>query len=206
MNLLFIGIQGSGKGTQAKIISKKYSIAHISTGDLLREATGELRTEIDSYILKGKLVPDALITKLLMERIKKDDCKNGFILDGFPRNLSQAKDLSKSGIKIDLVLNIAISDKEALKRMKGRWNCKKCGIGYNIITAPKPKKPGVCDICQEKLTQRADDVSEEAIKKRLETFYSETKPILDFYKSNTVRINGEQTIENVTKDIEKAIK
>ena len=205
MNLLFFGIQGSGKGTQAKIIAKNHSLLHISTGDLLREAKGELRKEIDSFILKGNLVPDELILKILKERISKPDASNGIILDGFPRNIQQANDLKKANINIDKVVLINISDNEAIRRMKGRWNCKKCGIPYNIVTEPKPKTSGICDVCKEKLTQRQDDVSQEAIAKRLETFHNETRPVLDFYKKQLITINGEQTIEKVTEEIEKAL-
>ena len=125
MILLFVGAQGSGKGTQAKIISKELNLCHISTGDLLRGTDGKLKEEIDSYINKGQLVPDKMIVKILKQRIKKEDYKNGFILDGFPRNLQQAEEFEKIG-KIDKVIEISISDKEAIKRLKGRWNCKKC--------------------------------------------------------------------------------
>jgi len=203
MKYIFIGKAGSGKGTQAKIIAEKYKIAHISTGDILRSTNGELKKEIDSYINFGKLIPDDLMLKILVKRLEEKDCENGFILDGFPRNIEQAKALDNI-IKIDSAFNIEISDEETIKRMKGRWNCKKCGIAYNLVTAPKPKNPEVCDICQEKLTQRKDDTDEEAIKQRLATYHQETSPIIKFY--NTVRVNGEQPIEKVTQDIEKAIK
>lgn len=198
-----MGIQGSGKGTQAKIIAKKLRIPHISTGDMLRNVKGELKKEVDSYIVHGKLFPDELTIKILMERINQKDCEKGFILDGFPRNINQAQELDKL-VKIDNVFNIEISDEEAIKRLKGRWNCKKCGIAYNYITSPKPEKKGVCDKCGEKLFQRDDDVNEETIKKRLEIYHEETKPVLKFY--NSIRINGMQDIEKVTQDIEKAIK
>lgn len=200
MIILFIGPQGSGKGTQAKIISKKLNLAHISTGDILREAKGELRQEIDSYINKGELVPDELITKILKQRIKEEDCKNGFILDGFPRNLEQTEDLGKI-LKIDKIIEIAISDKEAIKRLTGRWNCKKCGIAYNIVTQPKPKKEGVCDKCGSALYQRDDDKNKEAIQKRLDIYHNETHPILERYSDFVVKVNGEQSIEKITEDI-----
>lgn len=204
MNYLFIGVQGSGKGTQAKMISKSLNIPHISTGDLLRATTGELRAEIDSYITKGNLIPNELMLKILKERISRDDCQNGFLLDGYPRNIQQAKDLDAAGIKIDNAFNIEISDAEALKRIKGRWSCKKCGAGYNYATAPKPKQEGICDICGEPLSQRADDSSDDAINQRLKTYHDEIGPVIKFY--NTTKINGEQSIEKVSEDIQKAIK
>ena len=202
MRLIFAGIQGSGKGTQAQIISKKLGICHISTGDLCRQAEGELKKEVDSYINFGNLVPDELILRLLKERISKPDCENGFILDGYPRNSSQIKDLAKI-TSIDKVVYIKISEGEAIKRMKGRWNCKKCGIAYNYVTMPKPKVLGICDKCGNKLGQRQDDVNYEAIKKRLEIYYSEIEAIISSYK--IAEINGEQSIEQVTGDILEAL-
>ena len=201
--MVFVGVQASGKGTQAQIVSKKLGIAHISSGDLLRGTQGELKKEVDVYMVSGKLIPDALMIKILNERIKHDDCKNGFILDGFPRNLEQAKELDKT-VKVDNAFNIEISDEEAKKRLKGRWNCKNCGSSYNYITAPKPQKQGICDKCGGVLSQRADDVNDEAIDERLRVYHEETTPIIKFY--NTVRVNGNQSIEKVTEDIMKAVK
>lgn len=201
MNLLFVGPQGSGKGTQAKIISEKLGIPHISTGDLLRGAQGDLKKQVDEFMLAGKLVPDELMLRILKARLEKG-CEGGFILDGFPRNIEQARELDKI-VKIDNLFNIEISDGESLKRLSGRWNCKKCGIGYNYVTEPKPKQRGVCDNCGEKLEQRADD-NEEAITKRLEIYHAETKLIIKHY--NSVKISGEQSIERVTEDIMKAVK
>jgi adenylate kinase len=165
---------------------------------LCRESEGKLKEEIDSYIKFGNLVPDDLILRLLQERIKKNDCSRGFILDGYPRNRNQIQDLKKV-MGIDKLVYIKISDKEAIKRMKGRWNCKKCGIAYNYATMPRPKLLGVCDKCGNKLFQREDDVNDEAIKKRLEIYYSEINPLLEAFEY--VEINGEQTIEEVTEDI-----
>lgn len=196
MKLVLIGPQGSGKGTQAKLLSKKLKIPHISTGDLLRNATGELRKEIDSYIVKGELYPDEKMLKLLETRIKKEDCKNGFILDGFPRNLKQARMLEKI-TKIDRVVEIYISDEEAVRRLSGRVACEKCGAGFNYITIP-PKEKGKCDKCGGKLVQRDDD-KEEAIRKRLKIYHEETEKILKHYK--TIRVNGEKSIEEVQKEI-----
>jgi len=203
LNLLFVGIQGSGKGTMAKIMSAKFGLCHISTGDLLRNASGELKKEIDEHMNSGKLVPDELMLKVLKEKLDKPECSVGVILDGFPRNLKQAEELDKI-MKVDNVINIELSDETAIKRMNGRWNCRKCGIPYNVVTEPKPKVEGVCDVCGLELYQRADDIDDEAINKRLETYKQETMPILKHY--NSIKINGEQSIEKEAEDIEKAIK
>ena len=201
MRLLFFGAQGSGKGTQAKIISKKIGILHLSTGDIFRNAEGELRKEIDSYILAGNLVPDELTLKMLEKRIYQDDCKEGFILDGYPRNLAQSEELDKI-VKIDNAFNIIISDDEAVRRLSSRISCVKCGTVFNLITNP-PKEEMKCDKCGGELIRRADDV-EEAIRKRLEIYHQETKILLKKY--STIPVNGEQLIEKVTEDIMKAIK
>lgn len=203
LKLVFFGIQGSGKGTQAKIIADKYKLCHISTGDLLRDSKGKLKQEADRYIHEGSLVPDDIILRMLKTRLKKKDCERGFILDGFPRNIEQARELDKT-IKIDNAFNIEISDEEARRRMKGRWNCPKCGTAYNTVTEPQPKQAGICDKDGEKLVQRKDDVSDEAINKRLDIYHGGTEPVLKFY--NTIKVNGEQTIEKVNEDLEKAIK
>lgn len=197
MRIVFIGPQGSGKGIQARIISGILNVPHISTGDLLRNAQGELRKNVDEYMLKGQLIPDELMLKILNERLSKPDCKKGFILDGFPRNLNQADELEKQ-IEIDKYVEIFISDEEAVKRLFGRRNCKNCGIAYNIITTPKPRVPGKCDKCHGDLFQREDD-KEEAIKKRLEIYHNETEPIIKKY--DVIQINGKQRIEKVTHDI-----
>lgn len=197
MILIFVGPQGSGKGTQAKIICERLGIAHISTGDLVRGTGGELKREIDSYIDRGNLVPDELILRILKERILREDCDDGFILDGFPRNLMQAGELDKF-VDVDEVIEIAISDEESVRRISGRRGCKSCGAIFNVATSPKPKVEGVCDKCGGELIQRKDD-NEGALKRRLEIYHKETEPILRHYKS--VRVNGEQSIEKVTGDI-----
>jgi adenylate kinase len=194
MKLIFIGAQASGKGTQAKIISEKLKIPHISTGDLLRSAGGELKKEIESYTIKGNLVPDELIFKLLKEKIAKID---GFILDGFPRNLKQAEMLNNI-TSIDKIIEIEISDEEAIKRISGRRNCPKCGKIYNVHTNPKPLSENKCDNDESNLFQRADDTEDAAIK-RLQIYHEETEPILEKYPS--LKINGQQEISKVTEDI-----
>lgn len=200
MIILFVGPQASGKGTQAKIISKKLGFCHISTGDLLRDAKGELKQKVDSYINKGKLFPDELIAKLLKQKIKETKRKKDIILDGFPRNLNQSEELDKI-MKINKIFEISISDQEALKRLNGRWSCRKCRLIYNIFTAPKPKHDKICDKCGQALVQREDDADKDAIKKRLEIYHSQTEPMLEKYKGSVIKINGEQSIEDVTKDI-----
>jgi len=201
MKLIFVGPQGCGKGTQAKIISEKMGIAHISTGDLLRGLSGELKKEADSFMLAGKLVPDEFIIKILKQRLMQKDCAKGFILDGFPRNIAQAKELDKI-TKIDKVIEIHITDEQAIERVSYRISCKNCGAVYNEKTNP-PKHKGICDKCNSPIVKRADD-NEEAMKKRLETYHKETKPILSHYK--TIRINGEQAIDKVTEDISRILR
>jgi len=200
MNLVFVGKQGSGKGTEAKIIAEKLNLQHISTGDLLRQAEGELRKEIDSYILKGNLVPDELILIILEKRIEKEDCNRGIILDGYPRNLKQAEMLDKI-IKIDKVIDINISNEIARKRLNGRWNCNKCGSIYNSFTEPKPKILGICNKCKGKLSQREDDIDEALINKRLEIYRKDTSPILTHYKNKLIKIDGSGSVEEVTEKI-----
>jgi len=197
MKLIFIGPQGSGKGTQAKIISEKIGFPHISTGDLLRNIKGELKEEINSYINQGNLIPDELMLRILKETINSPYCEAGFILDGFPRNLEQAKELEKI-TQIDKFIEISISDEEAVKRISGRRNCKQCGKIYNLNTSPKPEQENMCDDCKIELTQRDDD-TEEAVKKRLEIYHNDTEPILKEYPS--IKINGKQDIKQVTQDI-----
>lgn len=201
MKVIFIGVQGSGKGTQAKLVSKELGVVHISTGDLLRSASGALRKDIDSYIVKGNLYPDEKMIKLLEKRFKKEDCKKGWILDGFPRTVPQAKMLGKI-TEIDEVIEIDITDKEAIRRLTGRVTCEKCGHGYNLNTMP-PKVKGKCDIDGSKLVKRADDTLP-AIKKRIKTFHKETEPILELYES--AKVNGEQSVGKVKKAILKVLK
>jgi adenylate kinase len=197
MRLIFVGPQGCGKGTQAKIIAEKTGMCHISTGDLLRATEGDLRKEIDSYTDSGNLIPDELMIRILKERISKGDCERGFILDGFPRNLNQAKELDKI-MSVDKVIEIAISDDESVRRISGRRNCPDCGFIWNVNTSPKPKDFSKCDKCGAELTQRVDD-NEESLRKRLEIYHRDTEPILGHYDS--VKIDGEQPIEKVTEDI-----
>lgn len=203
MNIVLMGIQGSGKGTQAKLIAKQLNLAHISTGDLFRSLTGELKEKVDALINKGNLVPDNLTLEILKERFSKPDCKNGFILDGYPRNIAQAKTLDNI-VKIDNVIEISLDDEESIKRLNGRRSCKSCNKEYNVnIPFLAPKEKEKCDICHKPLFQRDDDKTIESIKKRLDIYHKETKPILNHYKS--IKINGNQSIDAVLQDILKAL-
>lgn len=196
MNLIFIGPQGSGKGTQAKKVAEKFGLCHISTGDLLRATTGDLRAEVDSYIDGGNLVPDELIIKILEKRLKDADCEKGFILDGFPRNVSQAEKLEEI-VDIDKVVEIALSDETAVKRILGRRNCGKCGAIFNVYTF-RPKVEDVCDECGGELFSRVDD-TEEALRERLRVYHEETEPVLERYTS--VKIDGEKSVEACFEDV-----
>lgn len=195
MKIIFIGPQGSGKGTQAKIIAKELKICHISTGDMLRSTEGELKKQVDEVINEGNLVSDNLILKILKQRITKEDCKNGFILDGFPRNQKQAEML-KQVTDIDKVIEITLPDQEAIKRLSSRLSCK-CGATFNTITNP-PEKENICDACGRELFQREDDTPE-AIQKRLDTYHKDTEPLLQKYDS--IKINGNQPIKDISQDI-----
>lgn len=203
MIIIFIGPQGCGKGTQARILSEKLKIPHISTGDLFRSLKGDLKKKVDEIINKGLLVPDELTIEILKDRISKEDCKKGFILDGFPRNLNQAKALENL-ISVDKVIELSIPDEESVKRISGRRVCPSCKANFNIYTSPKPKKEGICDFCGEKLVRRDDD-REEVVRKRLETYHKETEPVLEFYGKKVSRIDGIGEIEEISKRILKVV-
>ena len=208
MNLILFGAPGAGKGTQAAEIVKKYKLTHISTGEMFRNeianktAMGELA---NSYISKGNLVPDEVTVELVKERLALEDCKNGFILDGFPRTLSQAKCLDQIcldlNIKIDYVIDIEVNQDELINRLSGRRVCKACGASYHL-TFNKPLKEGVCDRCGSELYTRKDD-SIDSIKVRLQTYSSQTEPLISFYKEKGIllEINGQQDINDVFEEI-----
>ncbi len=212
MILVFLGAPGSGKGTQAKILIDKLKIAHLSTGDMLREAVAAKTTigyEANSFMSKGELVPDSVVIKLIEERIQKSDCKNGFILDGFPRNTTQAVSLDEMFLKHKLKINhcvaIDVDEKALVQRLTGRRTCKNCGAGYHIqFQAPKTKD--VCDKCNGPLFQRNDDV-EDVIKDRLNVYKTKTAPLIDFYKKqNLLRsISGTGEFSEITDRILKVI-
>ena len=211
-NIILLGAPGAGKGTQAVTISKKLGLAHIASGDLFRkeqDSGSELGKIAKSYMEKGQLVPDDITVKMILSRISAPDCAKGFILDGFPRTLEQAKALDQAlavgGRSIDKVLYIKVSVKELLKRLSGRWICRNCQAPYNVVEL-LPKVSGKCDRCGGDLYQRADD-TEETAKKRLDVYFAQTMPLIKYYTDagKLVEVNGEQGIEAVGQDLIAAI-
>ena len=208
MNLILLGAPGAGKGTQAELLVQKLSIPAISTGNMLREAMrngSELGQQVKKIMDEGSLVPDDVILDIVAERVSKDDCANGFILDGVPRTLAQAEALEARGIQIDHVISIEIDDSVVAGRMTGRGVCKACGASYHIEANP-PKAEGICDICQGELIVRKDDAPETVLH-RLKVYHDLTEVLKEFYaKRGKLRlIEGNQPIENANQDILKAI-
>lgn len=208
MRLVLLGGPGAGKGTQAKMLKEKYDLPHISTGDIFRaniNKNTDLGKEAKKYIDKGLLVPDELVGDLVIDRIAEDDCKNGYIFDGFPRTIPQAKDLDRSlesfGEKLDLVINIEVEDKNIIRRMSGRRACLKCGATYHIEHIP-PKKEGICDICGSNIVLRDDDAPE-TVRNRLVIYHEQTQPLIDYYngKGNLVSVDGSRPTEDIHKEI-----
>lgn len=186
MKIIMLGAPGAGKGTQAEMIAEKYKLPHISTGDIFRANIKNgtaLGKEAKSYMDRGVLVPDELTVKILLDRVANEDCKNGYILDGFPRNIPQAEVLENAlnelGDKIDVAIDIEVPDEMIIRRMVGRRACTSCGATYHIENVP-PKKEGICDKCGEALIIRDDD-KEETVKKRLQVYREQTQPLIDFY-------------------------
>ena len=201
MNIIFFGAPGAGKGTQAEIVSKKLDIPTISTGNMIREAIKngtDMGNAAKSYIEAGKLVPDEVVIGIIKDRLDADDCKNGFILDGFPRTIPQAEALEAMGVKIDVVLNIEVSDDEIVTRMSGRRTCPKCGGTYHIVFNPT-KTEGICDNCGAELTIRKDDAPE-VVKSRLEVYHNETEPLKDFYEKKGIlkTVIGQKELKDTT--------
>lgn len=186
MNIVLLGSPGVGKGTYADILSKKYRVPKISSGNLFHKAIRdqtELGKKVQDYVSSGGLVPDEIVIKLVKERLGKDDCKDGFFLDGFPRTINQAEALDKFK-KIDKVLNFFASEGEIISRLSGRRTCKKCGAIFHIRNKP-PKKDGICDYCGGELYQRTDETPE-TIKNRLRVYHEKTKPLIDFYRKKVL--------------------
>jgi len=208
-----LGAPGAGKGTQADILSQEMDLPHIASGDLFRQALEE-RTEIGllakSYMDKGELVPDEITIKMIMERINQSDCAAGCLFDGFPRTLHQAEVLDKSlkerGKSIDKAIYIEMPSEELVKRLSGRRLCRVCQTPYHIINSP-PKTPGKCDKCGGELYQRSDD-KEETVKERLNIFFAQTVPILDYYKKQNklTKVNGNLGMQGVAREIISALK
>ena len=200
MKIVMLGAPGAGKGTQAKMIADKYSIPHISTGDIFRANIKEgtaLGLEAKSYMDQGKLVPAELTVKILLDRVAKDDCKNGYVLDGFPRTIPQAevlKDaLGKMGDKIDFAINVDVPDENIVRRMSGRRACVTCGATYHIEHVP-PKQEGICDRCGSNLILRDDD-KPETVLNRLKVYHDQTQPLIDFYNNEGVLREVDGTVD-----------
>jgi adenylate kinase len=201
MNLILLGAPGAGKGTQAEKICAKLSIPAISTGNILREAMAaetEMGLKAKSYIDAGKLVPDEVVIGIIEDRLKAEDCKNGFILDGFPRTIPQAEALDKMGVRIDRVLEIYVPDEKITARLSGRRVCLKCGATYHT-EYKKPKTEGVCDVCSEKLVQRKDDMPETVLD-RLKTYHEQTEPLKGYYEKKGILrvVEGQEDVADTT--------
>lgn len=212
LRTILLGPPGAGKGTQAVKIVEKYNIPHISTGDIFRENIKnktELGNRAKAYMDRGELVPDELVVEIATDRLTKDDCKNGFLLDGFPRTIFQAEKLdeflTKRGEKIDKVINIDVEKDALVKRITGRRVCKSCGASYHVVNIT-PKKEGVCDLCSGELIQRADD-TEETVLNRIDVYNKQTKPLVDYYDKAGVIINidGNKDLDDVLADIVKGL-
>ena len=208
MNLILMGAPGAGKGTQSAKISEKYQIPAIATGDILRgaiKAGTELGKAAKSYIDAGQLVPDSVVIGIIKEYLASVACKNGFILDGFPRSIPQAEALDEMGVKIDVVLSIEVADEKIVERMGGRRVCS-CGASYHVVYNP-PKTEDVCDKCGAALYVRADDAAE-TVKNRLETFHAQTEPLKEYYskKGNLVTVEGQEEVADTTALVFAALK
>ncbi|MGN0600978.1 MAG: adenylate kinase [Oscillospiraceae bacterium] len=208
MNLILLGAPGAGKGTQAEVISAKLGIPQISTGNILREAVKngtECGLKAKSYMESGALVPDEVVIGILKDRIAEDDCKNGFILDGFPRTVPQAEALEAMGVNIDKVLSIDVPDADIQARISGRRVCEKCGASYHIDFKPT-KVEGICDKCGGNAVQRKDDAPETVIE-RLKTYHVQTAPLADFYaaKGKLTRVQGLDGVEATSKVVLEAL-
>lgn len=204
MKIIMLGAPGAGKGTQAKQIADKYSIPHISTGDIFRanlKAGTDLGKKAKEYMDQGLLVPDELTCDLVMDRIGQEDCKNGFVLDGFPRTIPQAEALdaalAKINEKMDYAIDVDVPDENIINRMSGRRACLNCGATYHIVSIPT-KVEGICDRCGNKVVLRDDD-QPETVKKRLDVYHEQTQPLIDYYKKQNIlkTVDGTQPMEDV---------
>lgn len=205
MKLILLGAPGAGKGTQAEFISEKYNIPTISTGNIIRAAlknATEMGLVAKSYIDAGELVPDNVVIGIVKERLSEDDCKNGFILDGFPRTIPQAQALDEMDFGVDTVLSLEVSDDEIVKRMSGRRVCEKCGQSYHILFK-KPQVEDTCNACGGKLVIRNDD-KPETVQNRLNVYHEQTEPLKDYYKNKGILVSvdgGKTTVEETTKRV-----
>ena len=212
MKIIMLGAPGAGKGTQAKMIAEKYGLPHISTGDIFRaniKNGTELGKEAKEYMDKGLLVPVELTVRLLLDRVAQDDCKNGYVLDGFPRTIPQAEvldeKLSDLGEKVDYAINVDVPDENIVNRMSGRRACLNCGATYHIVSIP-PKKEGICDVCGSELVLRDDD-RPETVQNRLKVYHEQTQPLIDFYEKKGVlrSVDGTLPMEEVFTAITKIL-
>lgn len=210
MKIIMLGAPGAGKGTQASVIAKKYGIPHISTGDIFRANLKEgtpLGLQAKEYMDQGLLVPDELTCDLVVDRIGQPDAADGYILDGFPRTIPQAEELTAAleerGEAIDYALDIEVPDEYIMDRMSGRRSCPKCGAGYHIVFNPS-KEEGICDVCGSRLIQREDD-RPETVSKRLAVYHDQTQPLIEYYKNSGIlrEVDGTQDIDKVLNDILK---
>ncbi len=208
MKIIMLGAPGAGKGTQAQMIADKYNIPHISTGDIFRaniKNGTELGKKAKEYMDKGQLVPDELTVQLLLDRVANEDCKNGYVLDGFPRTIPQAdvldSELTKLGDKVDFAINVDVPDENIVRRMSGRRACLKCGATYHIEHIP-PKTEGICDKCGSELVQREDD-KPETVQNRLSVYHEQTQPLIDYYdKKNILKtVDGTKDMQEVFNNI-----
>ena len=207
MNLIIMGAPGAGKGTQSELISKREGIPAISTGQILRgaiKAGTELGVKAKSFMDAGALVPDEVVNGIIRDYLLSDDCRRGFILDGFPRTIAQAEALESMGVHIDAVLSIEVSDEKIIRRMSGRRVCE-CGMSYHTEYLP-PKEEGICDKCGKPLTIRNDDAAE-TVAKRLETYPAQPEPLLEFddRRGLLIRVEGQEKVEDTTALVEKAL-
>ncbi len=208
MNIIMLGAPGAGKGTQAAVLCEHFGIPTISTGNMIREALKngtEMGLKAKSFMDEGKLVPDDVVIGIVKERLTADDCKNGFILDGFPRTIPQAEALDNMGVDIQYVINIDVSDERIINRMSGRRVCEDCGKPYHLVNL-KPKKDGVCDDCGGTLVQRKDD-HPDTVLARLDVYHKETEPLADYYRKQgkLVNVEGQDSVDETTALILKEI-
>ena len=212
MKIIMLGAPGAGKGTQAKMIADKFGIPHISTGDIFRaniKNGTDLGKKAKEYMDKGQLVPDELTVELLLDRVAKEDCKDGYVLDGFPRTIPQAdvldKELTKLSDKIDFAINVEVPDENIVRRMSGRRACLKCGATYHIEHIP-PKQEGICDRCGSELVQRDDD-KPETVQNRLSVYHEQTQPLITYYNGKNIlkTVDGTKDMNDVFEDIVKIL-
>lgn len=212
MNIILLGAPGAGKGTQAVALVKEKGLAHVASGDLFRDNLGrgtELGKIAKTYMDKGELVPDDVTVKMVLDRIAKPDCANGFLLDGFPRTIPQAEALDKAlgeeGKTIEKAVSVAVPNEQLIKRLSGRWICRGCQAPFHMVDAP-PKEAGKCDHCGGELYQRDDD-NEVTVRNRLDVYMNQTAPLIDYYKGQgkLLEVNGNQPVDAVSREMLAAL-